>query len=389
MTEPKPAEPAEFEIGKSLAKKILAVQKGVSNIPKRGHNDHYNYDYILAADAVEHLRKFCSQENLVVTALRVVSSEKVRDVQGKTTLQAIIQVVIDYLIADPDSGESIVVRWTGEGADVLDKGVYKAMTGCLKYFLLQFFMVGGEDMDAENPKHEPRKEEMQQPAGKATRRSAKASDSESGSTGRVASANKISYIQDLMQSEWIPGQVRAKMAAWLTDNKDRWPDDQATKIIDRLKLFNPKDATKSRAASTKQLQFLGKLVKSSAIPKNLAEKVKANLANHESQADFTISMALASAMIESCQWHVDQADKKDKAMKQDAVSADADKRAAAEMDQIQKVLDQIDQELKLRDGDDMSLAALAKWRAGSTWTIDDCQMWLKTVQGWPLKKAKS
>ena len=64
---------------------------------------------------------------------------------------------IDMTIAiiDVESGEKIEVPWAGQGADKGDKGMYKAFTGGLKYFLMKMFMLPtGDDPEVNNPTYD-------------------------------------------------------------------------------------------------------------------------------------------------------------------------------------------------------------------------------------------
>lgn len=153
-------------IGQNLAKKILAVQQGAENIPKNGYNDFHRYHYVLAADAVEHIRKLCVEHGLVVTTLGVNGVSRFLENVGKQKDQTVTEVHITYLVADPTSGESLTFDWVGHGADPLDKGVFKAFTGAQKYGIMQFFMVAGDDADPETVTNRDRKaaQKPQEPA---------------------------------------------------------------------------------------------------------------------------------------------------------------------------------------------------------------------------------
>jgi hypothetical protein len=60
-------------------------------------------------------------------------------------------VVMAYTFSDVDSGEEIVAKVAGQGLDPGDKAPYKAMTGALKYALLQSFLLAtGEDPEDEH-----------------------------------------------------------------------------------------------------------------------------------------------------------------------------------------------------------------------------------------------
>ena len=57
---------------------------------------------------------------------------------------------MNYRFVDARSGEELTVRVPGEGADAGDKAPYKAMTGALKYALLQSFLLStGDDPEDE------------------------------------------------------------------------------------------------------------------------------------------------------------------------------------------------------------------------------------------------
>ncbi|MGO9607791.1 MAG: hypothetical protein ACLQAT_31065, partial [Candidatus Binataceae bacterium] len=60
------------------------------------------------------------------------------------------RVVMAYSFSDVDSGEEIVAKVAGQGLDSGDKAPYKAMTGALKYALLQSFLLAtGDDPEDE------------------------------------------------------------------------------------------------------------------------------------------------------------------------------------------------------------------------------------------------
>ena len=57
---------------------------------------------------------------------------------------------MSYSFVDVDTAEEITVKTAGEGLDSGDKAPYKAMTGALKYALLQSFLLAtGDDPEEE------------------------------------------------------------------------------------------------------------------------------------------------------------------------------------------------------------------------------------------------
>ncbi len=68
--------------------------------------------------------------------------------RGEGTRMA--RVVMAYTFADVDSGEEVIAKVAGQGLDPGDKAPYKAMTGALKYALLQSFLLAtGDDPEDE------------------------------------------------------------------------------------------------------------------------------------------------------------------------------------------------------------------------------------------------
>ena len=89
---------------------------------------------------------------VVIPQLQSISTEAPRSSSDR-----IARVVMNYRFVDARSGEELSVRVAGEGADPGDKAPYKAMTGALKYALLQSFLLStGDDPEDEHSKFEGR-----------------------------------------------------------------------------------------------------------------------------------------------------------------------------------------------------------------------------------------
>ena len=73
---------------------------------------------------------------------------------GRTEVARAAQVVMAYTFTDVDTGEEITAKVAGQGLDAGDKAPYKAMTGALKYALLQSFLLAtGDDPEEERINH--------------------------------------------------------------------------------------------------------------------------------------------------------------------------------------------------------------------------------------------
>lgn len=138
---------------KNVAKKLANVIKSVSGqVKKSGHNSYQNYDYVMESDLLEAVRGELINQSLVITT----SVETVKR-EGDIT-----EVRLKHTFIDVDSGETLEVYSAGQGQDKGDKGVFKAITGANKYFLLKMFQLSGND-DPENDVPEVRPKSVTKP----------------------------------------------------------------------------------------------------------------------------------------------------------------------------------------------------------------------------------
>ena len=125
---------------KNLAAKMVKVLGAVSGkVSKSGKNTHQGYKYVMESDLLDAVRS-----ELITHGVFVFSSVEEVTQEGKLTT-----VKTKHTFVDSESGETFDVFSAGQGSDGRDKGVYKAITGASKYFLMKSFMVAGDD-DPEN-----------------------------------------------------------------------------------------------------------------------------------------------------------------------------------------------------------------------------------------------
>jgi hypothetical protein len=130
----------------NLREKFAEVRRRLGYIRKRGHNERHNYSYVMAADLAGSVGDILAELGIVVIPqLQSISTETPR-----SSTERIARIVMNYRFVDARSGEELTVRVAGEGADTGDKALYKAMTGALKYALLQsFLLASGDDPEDE------------------------------------------------------------------------------------------------------------------------------------------------------------------------------------------------------------------------------------------------
>src|SRR5208282_5026062 len=128
----------------NLRQKLAEVRRRIGYVQKRGHNERFNYSYVTAADIAGSVGDLLAELGVVVIPkLEDISYESAVG-RGEATRMA--RVVMAYTFADVDSSEEIIAKVAGQGLDPGDKAPYKAMTGALKYALLQsFLMATGDD----------------------------------------------------------------------------------------------------------------------------------------------------------------------------------------------------------------------------------------------------
>jgi len=132
-----------------LKQKLAEVRRRISYVQKRGHNERFNYSYVTAADIAGAVGDALAElEVVVIPRLESISHENISANQGYP--DRLTRVVMSYTFMDVDSAEELTVKVPGEGRDPGHKGPYKAMTGALKYALLQSFLIAtGDDPEDE------------------------------------------------------------------------------------------------------------------------------------------------------------------------------------------------------------------------------------------------
>jgi hypothetical protein len=145
---PSGAEPSAPAL--NLRQKLAQVRREVGYIQKRGKND---YSYAMAADIAGAIGDRLAALN-VVLGRRNLSVKRDANQCGQGS-ETVVEVTLDYEFIDGDSDEILSVPSYGEGRDSGDKAPYKALTGALKYALIQTFLIAtGDDPEEERSDHQ-------------------------------------------------------------------------------------------------------------------------------------------------------------------------------------------------------------------------------------------
>ena len=127
-----------IEVGKrSLVAKLAEVMAAVERVPKRGRNTFHGYDYATEADIASEIRReLAARGVMLIPSIDDMTREAVGE---KGQILTILKMTMTFI--DGETGETLNRPWMGAGTDKEDKGLYKAMTGGEKYFLLKTFLI--------------------------------------------------------------------------------------------------------------------------------------------------------------------------------------------------------------------------------------------------------
>lgn len=151
IKEMKPEERKEIlSLHAGLAKKKAQVVEKVQRIPKNGFNKFHQYEYSTESDIKEGIRSLLSEAGLTLDIqLKNDIKVEVSTKQGKAWLHT---VEMEFILTDNDTGYMDIKTSKGEATDNGDKGIYKAYAGCIKYYLMNNFLIstGETDNDPES-----------------------------------------------------------------------------------------------------------------------------------------------------------------------------------------------------------------------------------------------
>lgn len=136
---------------KGLVAKLAEVMGEMAHVPKEGFNAAQKYKFVRETDVAERASALLAERKVWIhqTVADHTITELYRTASGNTMWLS--TVAMDFQFIDGETGETTSPqRFVGAGADTGDKGIYKAMTGAEKYFLMKTFLVStGDDPEAD------------------------------------------------------------------------------------------------------------------------------------------------------------------------------------------------------------------------------------------------
>lgn len=136
---------------KSLAAKLAEITGHMAGIPKDGWNANQKYKFVKESDVAERVSALLAERKVFLHQTVISSSREPLYTTSSNATMWMTHVVMQFQFIDGESGEVMTsATFEGDGADTGDKGIYKAMTGAEKYFLMKTFLVStGDDPEAD------------------------------------------------------------------------------------------------------------------------------------------------------------------------------------------------------------------------------------------------
>ena len=195
------SQPCGDSVRLNLHQKLAEVRRRIGYVQKRGHNERNNYSYVTAADIAGAVGDLLSELGVVVVpTLESITYEPVRTTNGQ--VERVAHVVMIYKFTDVDTGESVMVKVPGEGLDSGDKAPYKAMTGALKYALLQSFLLATGD-DPEDERADARLKTERSITADETRVLKTLIDDTGTDLERVLAYYKLASLEEMTESTYL------------------------------------------------------------------------------------------------------------------------------------------------------------------------------------------
>lgn len=128
--------------------RLNEVMAEIGSVEKAGRNAFQNYDYLTEQDVINAVRPLLLAKGINFGYDAQVTNLTPCGKDGKSILTTIILTATFTMV---DDHTDYVKRIScGQGADAGDKGVYKAITGALKYLFFKNLLIGtGDDPEAE------------------------------------------------------------------------------------------------------------------------------------------------------------------------------------------------------------------------------------------------
>ncbi len=139
----------------NIYQRLAAIMADVGRIPKNGYNDFHKYHYALESDVKDGCRAAMVAHGVLLFSSAVSVEAIDKD---------LLRLTADYTFVNVENPEDrLTIRMFSDGQDKNDKAPYKAMTGGIKYALMNTLLIPTGD----DPEKDHAQEKERRPATKA------------------------------------------------------------------------------------------------------------------------------------------------------------------------------------------------------------------------------
>lgn len=213
----------------NLVQQLARISGFLGAVPKKGYNSFHKYHYVTEGDLVGAVRRYLAAAGILMIP-NVTSTEQI----GEMT-----NVMVEYTVTN--GSESFTFSVPGAGSDRGDKGVYKALTGSMKYAIMKLFKIEtGDDPEADTRVDE-RAAQTDAPRARPS-----VTSGQRGDIGRGAHTAKASPVQlrrisslvqelDLPRAEFVTEITKISGEALILPEEE---EGQSKVILDALKALS-------------------------------------------------------------------------------------------------------------------------------------------------------
>ena len=139
---------------KNIYVKMAVVLASIGYLQKDKRNTGQGYSYLSEAKLKDKIREQFVEQGLIFAYSTTGSREYEITPTAKGTKMFVTEAWGVWSIIDSESNQQMAGEWRGTGSDTGDKGLYKAITGGIKYVFNTMFLIPTGD-DPENDTGEP------------------------------------------------------------------------------------------------------------------------------------------------------------------------------------------------------------------------------------------
>ena len=132
-----------------LMGKLAKAAGAMGGVERDGRNKDQGYSYVSYEEAAVVIRRALSEIGIAMTLhQREMTISQGQTASGKA--KTIVNMTLDVTFADGETGAMKIVQAHGQGEDMQDKAIPKALTAAVKYGLMRCFLLSTrEDIDAD------------------------------------------------------------------------------------------------------------------------------------------------------------------------------------------------------------------------------------------------